>query len=84
MYQLPNYVFIIEVFTSTSSVITIIFNNNVASGNENASGSETIGSGGTSPSTNTQGPLLAFNLVVEFFQELWWNHQRVWIEELKF
>jgi hypothetical protein len=64
MYWLPNYVPIIEVFTSTLSVITIIFNNNVASGSENASGSGTIRSGGISPSTNTQSPLLAFNLVV--------------------
>lgn len=74
---------IIKVFTSTSCVITIIFSNSVASGNENDSGSGTIGSGGaitsggTSPSTNTRGLLLAFNLVVEFFQELQWNHQRV-------
>ncbi len=83
MYWLPNYVFITKVFTSTLGVIAIIFNNSVASGNENANGSGTIGSGGTSPSTNTWGPLFAFNLVVEFFQELQWNHQGVWIEKLK-
>jgi hypothetical protein len=53
MYWLPNYVFITKVFTSTLGVIAIIFNNSVASGNENANGSGTIGSGGTSPSTNT-------------------------------
>ncbi len=50
---------IIEVFTSTLGVITIIFSNNVVSGCKNGSGNGTIGSGGairsgcTSPSTNT-------------------------------
>jgi hypothetical protein len=53
----------------------------VARRNENVSGSGTSGSGGTNPSTNTQGPLLAYNLVVEFFQELRWNHQKVCIEK---
>ncbi len=89
MYWLPNYVSIIEVFTSTLGVIAIILSNIVASGSENASGSGTIGSGrairsgAISPSTNTWGPLFAFNLVVEFFQELRWNHQGVWIEKLR-
>jgi hypothetical protein len=61
----------------------------VVSGCKNGSGNGTIGSGGairsgcTSPSTNTWGPLFTFNLVVEFFQELQWNHQGVWIEKQK-
>jgi hypothetical protein len=49
----------------------------VATASESASGSGTIGSGGISPSTNTRGLLLTFNLVMEFLQELWWNYQGV-------
>jgi uncharacterized Zn-binding protein involved in type VI secretion len=48
----------------------------LASGNKSVNGNETTRNGGTTTcggvgaSINTWGPLLAFNLVVEFFHEL--------------
>jgi hypothetical protein len=44
---------------------------------------ELLGGGGARESINMQGPLLAFNPIVEFFCGLWWNYQRVRIEKLR-
>ncbi len=58
------------------------------SGSKNAIGSGTTKSGGTTrgggarASITTRGPLLAFNLIVEFFCELRHNYKGVRIEKL--
>ncbi len=44
---------------------------------------ELLGGGGVRASIYTWGPLLIFNLVVEFFCELRWNYQGVRIKKLQ-
>ncbi len=64
LYWSPNYVFIMRVpmiSTTSSATTTTLTNSNAMSGKSNA-----IGSGGISTFTNTQDPLLTFNLIVEF------------------
>ncbi len=57
-------------------------NNSSTSGSKIVSGNGTIESGGTirgggaRASINMWGPLPAFNLIVQFFNELWQNYPR--------
>jgi hypothetical protein len=82
LYWLPNYVSITKGFLAIRGMV-INLNSNVTSGSGSSNGSGTMGSGGTKPSTSAWGPLLAFNLVVEFFHELQWNYQGVRIVKMQ-
>jgi hypothetical protein len=68
---------------------TTILNISSASVNKSGNGNRTTRNGGTTicggvgASINTQGPLFAFNLVVEFFHELQRNYQRVKTKKLQ-
>jgi hypothetical protein len=39
--------------------------------------------GNANPSINGWGPMLAFNHIVEFFQNLWKFYQKVWMKKCK-
>jgi hypothetical protein len=64
-------------------------NNSSANGSKIVNGNGAIGSGGTiggggvGACTSTQGPLLIFNPIVQFFNQLWQIYQRVGIEKLR-
>ncbi len=65
-------------------MIITTFNNNLAIEGENAIGSGvTIARSGTSPSNHTQGSLSTFNPIVELFQELSMNYEKVQKEKLQ-
>ncbi len=61
-----------------SSTIMIAPSSSLVNGNNNVN-NKTIESGGFRLSINGQGPMLAFNLIVNFFQELQKNYQGVQI-----
>jgi len=65
----------------TSNTITIVPSSNLVNGSNNVN-NKTIESGGFSLSINGQGPMLAFNLIFKFFQELRKNYQKVQMEKL--
>jgi hypothetical protein len=75
LYWSPNYVSITMGIMAPNGAMTTL-NISPTNGSGNVIGSGTIGSGGTiggggvGASTSTWGPLLIFNLVVEFFYEL--------------
>jgi hypothetical protein len=79
LYWSPDYVSITSGLVALVVTTTTLANTNLINGNGNVGssgsieGSGTTRSGGIGPSTNARGPLLAFNLVVEFFCELWRN-----------
>ncbi len=68
--------------TTTPSII-LVSESKSANGNGATGNGGTIGCGGARASTSTWGPLLAFNLVVEFFRELQRNYGRVRIKKLQ-
>jgi hypothetical protein len=67
----------------TTPSIILVNGSKSANGNGAIGNVGTTGCGGARASTNTWGPLFAFNLVVEFFHELQWNYRRVRIEKLQ-
>jgi hypothetical protein len=55
----------------------------IVSGNGAIGNGGTIGGGGVGACISTRGPLLVFNPIVQFFNELRQNYQRVKIEKLR-
>jgi len=54
---------------------------NISLANESGNGRTTRGDG-AKEFISTHGPLFAFNLIMEFFHELWHNYQGVKTEKL--